>query len=355
MSTPENWPPEEQQLHDAMHRAAERVQPAPDGLARIRRRTAVVPMWRRPVVLGLAGATALAAAVIVGGVILLDGSDDDTPVATETSRSPSGSPSETPTETSAPSSPPGTETAPPAQTLTVPVYYVADSGDGLRLVREFHTVETNSSSVWAAVDEMLKVLPTDPDYTTLWWGGVNVQSAEVTADAITIDLSDPAEDDPSALEHPDLAVQQLVYTATAAAADAGQDGSLPVRITIDGAPAGELFGGADVSEPVVRADPLEVRQLVQLNDPAEGATVPSPVTFSGEAAVFEANVLWELRRDGEVVDSGFTTAETCCEFARFEMELDLEPGTYEIVMSESDPSSGEGRRPMSDSRTFTVE
>ncbi|RIQ30041.1 Gmad2 immunoglobulin-like domain-containing protein [Jiangella rhizosphaerae] len=339
MSTPENWTPEEQRLQDALHRAAERVQPGPDGLARIRRRTAVVPMWRRPVALGLAGATALAAAVIVGGVVVLSDDDGDAPVASQTSTSPSESPSETPTQTPAPSA---TQTAPPARTLTVPVYYVADSGDGLRLVREFHTVETSSSPIAAAVNEMLTASPADPDYTSLWEPGVEVTSAEIADGSIDVDLSAP----PVVGEDADLATQQLVYTATAAAASAELDGSLPVRI---------LVAGENPSEPVGRADPLGVRQLVQLNDPAEGATVSSPVAVTGEAAVNEANVLWELRRDGEVVDSGNTTAEECCTFSPFELELDLEPGSYQIVVSESDESGGEGRPPMSDSRTFTVE
>lgn len=341
MSTPENWTPQERRLHDALHRSAERVQPGPDGLARIRRSTAVVPMWRRPVVLGLAGATALAAAVIVGGVIALNDDDGDAPVASQTSTSPAPSPSETPSETAPPTSPPA-ETTPPVQSLTVPVYYVADSGDGPRLVREFHAVETSLSPIAAAVNQMLTAAPADPDYTSLWAPGVEVTAAEVGADFIGVDLSAP----PTVDDDADLAVQQLVYTATAAAASNGQDGSLPVRITV---------GGQDPSEPVGRADPLEVRQLVQLNDPAEGATVPSPVTVTGEAAVFEATVLWELRRDGEVVDSGNTSTTECCTFAPFTLELDLEPGSYEIVMSESDPSGGEGRPPMSDSRTFTVQ
>lgn len=341
MSTPENWTPEEQKLHGALHRAAERVQPGPDGLARIRRRTAVVPMWRRPVVLGLAGATALAAAVIVGGVIALNDDDGDAPVASQTSTSPAPSQSETRTETVPPTSPPA-ETTPPAQSLTVPVYYAADTGDGLRLAREFHTVETSLSPIAAAVNEMLTAPPADPDYTSLWTSGLEVTSAEIADGAIVVDLSAP----PTADEEADLAVQQLVYTATAAAANAQLDGSLPVRITV---------AGADPSEPVGRADPLEVRQLVQLNDPAEGATLPSPVTVTGEAAVFEATVLWELRRDGEVVDTGNTTAEECCTFSPFTFDLELEPGSYEIVVSESDPSGGEGRAPMSDSRTFVVE
>lgn len=354
MTTPENWTPEERRLHDALNRAAERVEPGPDGLARIRRRTAVVPMWRRPVVIGLAGALGLAAIVLVGGAIALNGSNDDTPVATTTTSSPA-TPSETPSQTPAPTTPSASETTPAAVTETVPVYYVTETEDGPRLVREFHTIQTESSFVWAAVQETLETLPADPDYTTLLWGGARVQSVEVVDGAITVDLSDLPEPGDDPVGDAELAVQQLVYSATAAAATAGEDGSLPVRITVDGAPADRLFGEADLSEPVGRADPLEVRQLVQLNDPAEGATVSSPVTVDGEAAVFEANVLWELRRDGEVVDSGHTNTETCCEFSPFSMELDLEPGSYEIIMSEDDASDGEGRAPMSDSRTFTVE
>lgn len=356
MNTPENQTPEERRLQDALHRAADRVEPGPDGLARIRRRTAVVPMWRRPVVIGLAGAMGLAAAVLVGGAIALNTSDDDTPVATGTSSSPSGSTEAPTTPAAPPSSPATTETTPPAQELNVPVYYVADSGDGLRLTREFHTVETSLSPIAAAVQEMLTAPAADPDYTTLWAPGVEVVAAEVGEGFIGVDLTGTPSLDSAVGDDAELALQQLVYTATAAAADAGQDGSLPVRVTVDGAEAGPLFGAADVSEPVGRADPLEVRQLVQLNEPAEGATVSGPVSVKGEAAVFEATVLWELRRDGEAVDSGNTSTTECCTFAPFEMTLDdVEPGTYELVMSESDPSGGEGRPPMSDTRTFTVE
>lgn len=359
MNTPEDWTPEEQRLHDALNRAAEHVEPGPDGLAQIRRRTKDVPLWRRPVLLGLAAATAVAVAVLVGGVMALDGSDD--PIASTTS-SPSRSPSEDASRTpsggpaTTPSARPTEPGAPPAQAMTVPVYYIADSGAGLRLTREFHAIESNFPPIMAAVDQMLMVMPVDHDYTTLWAGGVNVQSAEVRDGVIAVDLSDAPElFEATGEAAATLAVQQLVYTATAAAASSGQDGSLPVSITVDGITPEPLFGEVDVSEPVGRADPLEVRQLMQLNEPAEGATVTSPVTVSGEAATFEANVPWEVRRDGEVVEQGATTAAECCTFAEFQFEVELEPGTYEVVITEEDASDGEGRAPMSDSRTFTVE
>ncbi|TDC47266.1 hypothetical protein E1212_24750 [Jiangella ureilytica] len=271
-------------------------------------------------------------------------------MATTTSSSPA---SETPT-TPPPATTPPADTTPPVQTLTVPVYYAADSGDGLRLTREFHTVETSLSPIAAAVHEMLAAPPADPDYATLWAPGAEVVAGEVGEGFIGVDLTGTPSLD--ATDSADLALQQLVYTATAAAANAGLDGSLPVRITVDGAPVERLFDAVDAAEPVGRADPLEVRQLVQINEPGEGATVSGPVDVQGEAAAFEANVLWELRRDGEVVDSGNTSTTECCTFAPFDLQLgDLEPGTYELVMSEDDPSGGEGRPPTSDSRTFTVE
>ncbi|WP_051426209.1 Gmad2 immunoglobulin-like domain-containing protein [Jiangella gansuensis] len=355
MNTPEDWTPEEQRLHAALNRAAEHVEPGPDGLAQIRRRTKDVPLWRRPVLLGLAAATAVAVAVLVGGVMALDGSDD--PIASTTS-----SPSRTPADGSGSPTPPGgDQTTPPSEppstgpveTLSLPVYFVADSGAGPRLAREFQTVETADPPVLAALRQLAD--PADPDYSSLWQPDL-VRSAEVGVDVITVDLTalpevTAGDTEPSAAE---LAVQQVVYTATAAAASSGQDGSLPVRITVEGQPV-DALDGVSLAEPVGRADPLEVRQLMQLNEPAEGATVTSPVAVMGEAATFEANVPWEVRRDGEVVEQGATTAAECCTFAEFQFEVELEPGTYEVVITEEDVSGGEGRPPMSDSRTFTVE
>jgi hypothetical protein len=103
-----------------------------------------------------------------------------------------------------------------------------------------------------------------------------------------------------------------------------------------------------------RAAPLDVRQLVQLNEPSQGATVRSPVRVSGDAAVFEATLVWELRQDGRVVDSGFDNTRDGQRFSEFEFELELDPGEYSIVITEDDASDGEGGEPMSDERTFTV-
>ena len=97
-----------------------------------------------------------------------------------------------------------------------------------------------------------------------------------------------------------------------------------------------------------------VRVLVGIDDPAEGATLRSPVRVSGEAAVFEATLLWEVRRDGAVVRSGFTSTAEGQRFAPYAFSLDLPPGDYEIRVAEDDPSGGAGRPVMTDSRRVTV-
>ena len=97
-----------------------------------------------------------------------------------------------------------------------------------------------------------------------------------------------------------------------------------------------------------------MRVLVGIDDPVEGATLRSPVRVSGEAAVFEATLLWEVRRGDAVVRSGFTSTAEGQRFAPYAFSLDLPPGDYEIRVAEDDPSDGAGRAVMTDSRRITV-
>jgi len=48
---------------------------------------------------------------------------------------------------------------------------------------------------------------------------------------------------------------------------------------------------------------------ITLKTPLTNATLTSPVTISGDASVFEANVLWKISdTSGRVLAEGFTTA-----------------------------------------------
>jgi hypothetical protein len=353
---------EEELLRRALREEADRVLPSPDALARIRRRTARAPFWRTPLSLGLAAAVVTGTAVIAGGVVVLGGSDVDSTVTgpsevtPDTTSSPTTQPPETPTSPSTtPTSPPPTSDSIPPPTEVVPVYYVTETPAGMRLAREFRSVPAPDGPVVAAVETMLAEAPRDPDYQRLWDASTDVDSVEVDDGIIEIDLTGST-DYTGADDEARLAIQELVYTVTAALSSIGENGGLPVQLLLDGEPTENVWGNVDVSEPVERAPQLEVRQLVQINNPGEGAVVGRSFTVDGDAAVFEATVLWQILDDaGNEVQSGSTTAEACCQFSPFEFSVELEPGSYEVVVSEEDVSGGEGRPPMTDSRSFTVE
>jgi hypothetical protein len=354
---------DEQLLRQALHNEAAKVLPSPDALARIRARTARAPLWRSPLALGMAAAVATAAAVIAGGVAVLGDSAVDTtatdqPAAGSTSGSetPSADTTEPSPETGTPPESPTATSDPQSETATVPVYYVAETPAGQRLAREFRTVPTPDGPLVAAVETMLSVPPLDPQYQTLWGSATEVRGVDVVGNVIEVDLTDSVDYTGAAPDVAELATQELVYTVTAAASmTRAARGALPVRILVEGERTDQLWGELDISEPVPRADQLAVRQLVQINEPAEGAVVGRAVEISGEAAAFEATVGWKIFRDGELVDDGFATARECCTFSPFSFTVELEPGSYEVVVTEDDPSGGEGRPPMSDSRSFRVE
>jgi hypothetical protein len=282
-------------------------------------------------------ATGLLLAAVVAGC------GPDEPQAQAPTPSASATSSATPTPTSTPTP------TPTAAPTVVPVYYLVDTRAGLRLAREAATV-TGADPVRAAVGRMIRGAD-DPDYTTTWNPGTRVLGVDRSGPAIVVDLSAEARTADVGSEGAARMIQQLVHTVTGAA---GAD-TAPVLLTIEGEPAGDLWGAVSWTEPVGREDPLAVRQLVQIDEPVEGAATGSPVTVTGEAAAFEANVPWRvLDAAGAEVTSGFATTTEGQTFAPFAFTVELAPGTYTVEISEDDPSDGEGGTPMTDTRTITV-
>ncbi|MCK6210304.1 GerMN domain-containing protein [Georgenia sp. EYE_87] len=285
--------------------------------------------------------SAVAALVLVTGC-----GDGPTPAPDPGTTAP---PTTEPAPTAAPTATPAPTATSEAPTPSeVAVYYLVDTRAGFRLARELR--EVTGDPLVGAVEAMIEG-PTDPDYATTWNSDTEVLSVEQGPGTITVDLSEDARTANAGSEAAALMVQQLVHTVVEAA---GEDAS--VQLLIDGEPAGELWGVLTWDEPVAPENPVDVRVLVQIDRPVEGAEVTSPVTVSGEANAFEANVPWRvLRPDGTEVTDGFTMTTAGQEFAPFSFEVELEPGTYVVEISEDDPSGGEGGTPMTDTRTFTVE
>jgi len=257
--------------------------------------------------------------------------------------------------TSPPATPSGTaSTSSPSPTiamLTVPVYYATDTGTELKLVREFRTLPDAGGPALTAAQAVLAGEPLDPDYSGLWDPAGTVLGVNVADDLVEVDLSSAATTTATGSAGALLAVQSLVYAVTGALQT-----DAPVRILVEGQSVTERVGVLDVSQPIARADPISVRLLVQINDPNEGDVTGSPVTVSGEAAVFEATLPWRVETQaGAVVQTGVTQTAQGQTFAPFSFDVTLDPGTYVVVITEDDPSDGAGGPVQEDSRGFVVE
>ena len=169
------------------------------------------------------------------------------------------------------------------------MYWVGSSKASFWLYREFRTVPDAGGVVASAVLAAMSQAPLDPDYSTPWRQPSRLE-ASTEGHAITIDVS------PDALastnvgsELAQLGVQQLVWTATAAAQSPG-----PVTILVNGAPA-DAWGVVRLGEPMTRD--ADARAPLWLDTPAEGAKLPAgKITFTGQANVFEGHVAWEITR-----------------------------------------------------------
>jgi spore germination protein GerM len=330
---PLDGPPADDPLVLALRRAlaaeAAEIRPGAEGLSRIRealeRDRWSAPRGRRsaPLLAALAAAGVVAAVVTGTSMSALTTPATDPagrPVAagvTDPWQASPVPPGPTPTTRTAvpgsasPSPEPtgsGGQTAAPTGAPALPVYYVGAQDTTFALFREFHptTATAPAHRVQEAVTRALSSAPTDPDYDLVWPDGTTART-EVAAELISIDLSAEARAGGLGSQLAALAVQQLVYTATAAAADGS--GTRPVRITVDGS-AADLFGSVSLAAPLVRATGAEdPRAGVQISSLTEGTVVTAgPLVVTGEARRSTGSdgsrVGWELLREDLRVDAG---------------------------------------------------
>lgn len=239
--------------------------------------------------------------------------------------------------------------------VALPVYYVGVDGDRLALFREFHrrsVADGETGSLQLALDEAtMNQAVEDPDLRSPWLPRSEPLGVSRDADVVTVDV--PAAEAEAAGRTPEqarLAVQQLVWTATAVEQDAG----LGVRVLIGGAP-GRLFGAEPVGQVVHRTSPAyAVLGSIWVEQPSEGQVVGSPVTVAGSACTFEAGVAWQLLQGSAVVRSGHTTASSGCpERGTWRVGLGaLASGTYTFRAYE--PPASDSGPDREDTRTFVV-
>lgn len=323
-------------LRAALHRRADAVQPSSDGLLRIRRAIAEQPRGSRLPRLGrFAPALAAAAAVAVltvAGVSAVRLSTSNAPAA------------------------PGAVSSP-----SLPVYVVGRQNNQLRLFREYRATRTRTLNdrVSEALTDAVNQRPDDGDYETLFIGGRPGRvSATVADNLITVELTPAMATKVGATRaEAELAVQQLVWTATAAADDA----SLPVRIIVAEGGEQTMFGQVGLDGAFSRAGAADLLAPVWIISLADGTTLGRglhEVTGDGLPGTRPV-VLWTLmRNDVEVAsgDAALTTKSTLTSAdaaRRMNWAIDIEtrqPGRYELVVT----TVGSTGPAWSDSKTFIV-
>jgi hypothetical protein len=339
---------------------AARIEPG-DRLDRIRDETGRSQRRRVSTVAGVAAAVVVVAAGAWAAVTLpSDGPHRDQPIATAPTPAASAVPSITSSAGSSYSPP-----APSDPTFTVPVYFLGRDVPGL--FREFLPgvasigATTRQLLVRALTQAVDPAAPARPENYSPWLPGTSgaVHITLTGRSQVVVDL--PMTETQADGRTPDqarLAAQQLAWTATATAQNAG----LGVRLLFDGRP-GKLFGSLSTSQ-VFHRPPMalafEDLSAIWVESPELGQVVHRRVTVSGEACTFEANVAWELvgggpTSRGPILRSGHTTATSGCpERGTWRVTLSgLSPGTYTFRASE--PSEqGNGKLAGLDTTTFVV-
>ncbi|MHB8297014.1 MAG: Gmad2 immunoglobulin-like domain-containing protein [Dermatophilaceae bacterium] len=245
----------------------------------------------------------------------------------------------------------------PSNKLTgIPIYWTAESRRSFALCREFREVPDTGGPISSALSAMTSLKPLDPGYMTPWRPASRATVTQKSK-AIMVDLSSDAfANTQVGSEVADRAVQQLVYTATAAAQQAGTPAST-VKITVDGA-AFDAWGAIRLGEAMQRAPMSAVQAQTWVTSPQEGEDLPAgTVTFKGFGTSFEASFVWEVRDEsGAVVAKGFTMGGSGDgTFGELTFTAKLTPCRYTVEVAGDDASGGaEGPGAAKDDKSFTV-
>lgn len=242
--------------------------------------------------------------------------------------------------------------SPSESAVTVPaeMFYVADTGTDLVMFSEIHQVPESSDLGLTALQQLVDgtAHPLDPEYSTLWGNGSRVNSVTREGDVATVDLTLGKLNLGSSAEG--RAIDQIVWTLTAV------DPSVKsVKLTVDGKTVESIAGHVDATGTFTRAETFEILAAVAISSPTQNEVVSNPVVIKGQACTFEANVVWELLQNGDVVKSGSTTAAEACP-TRSEWSVDLgqlDAGSY--VIRAFDLSAKDGSLVVEDTKDFTVQ
>lgn len=242
-----------------------------------------------------------------------------------------------------------------------PVYWVGRSDGNIFLYREFRDVPEQENPVTRALRAMMSDKPLDPDFFTPWQSPSKLATSISGKNVITVDVSEDAFNSNLDSDMAVRAIQQLVFTATAAAASSGLIDSgqqIQVRVLVDSHTDYVAFDHIQLGAPMSRADGMVAP--VWIIDPQEGTDIAGgSVKITGRSTVPGGKLRWQILRTGENGDktpylTGETTAGTdAAQAGVFTLALSLSSGSYELRVSQVDGSS-RGAELNVDTRNFDV-
>ncbi|MDR6505824.1 GerMN domain-containing protein [Arthrobacter oryzae] len=243
-----------------------------------------------------------------------------------------------------------------------PVYWIGRSNENVFLYREFRDVPEQENPVTRALRSMMSQKPLDPDFFTPWQNPKKLATSISGKNVITVDVSPDAFNSNLDEDMAKRAIQQLVYTATAAGASSGLVDSgqqIQVVILVDGHTDYLAFNHVRLGTPTPRGAGMVAP--VWIIDPQEGVGVADgSVKISGRSTLPGGKLRWKILKvegtsDKAAYLSGDVTASAeAAESGLFALNVNLAPGNYEVRVSQIDPGAPD-REMNVDTRGFTVE
>ncbi|WP_081608457.1 Gmad2 immunoglobulin-like domain-containing protein [Crystallibacter crystallopoietes] len=251
----------------------------------------------------------------------------------------------------------------PQSTSLSPVYWMGENADNVFLYREFRSAEDLGDPITTAVNAALSLQPLDPDYFNPWRPASKVGASITNGSVITLDISSDAFEADVDAGIAERAVQQLVYTATAAAANAGlsaPENPLEVEILVDGHRGYQAFGHVQLGGLMARNP--ELSAPIWVIDPQQDASLDGRLEVYGRAVAFGSELSWQVARvdedgaaAGNPVESGSVAISAPAgESGEFRFGLDLPAGAYRLEVFHAGQQDAEAPGRNTDSKAFTV-
>lgn len=217
------------------------------------------------------------------------------------------------------------------------VFFVADTPRGFKLFSEEREFDKTDDLAQLVIAELIsgELAPFDSDYTNLWGSSNSLRSITVSNSIATIDLSTISLNVGAETEQ--RAIEQIVWTYLTLNPKISS-----VRFTVNGEIVESFAGHVDTTGTFTLAPSYEVLNPLQISSINEGDVLSNPITVTGQACTFEANVVWKLSRNEEIVKESFTTAASACpDRSAWKVALgQLAAGSYKFEVLEYSAEDG---------------